>query len=402
MNTPSPAQLMETARRYQFAENRLVDAERIYRQILAAQPNHAEATHFLGVLAQQAGRADFAEQLIRRSIVLMPGVAGFHNNLGEILRSAGRNAEALVEYQKALSLDQNFIEARANVAVLMVTQGRKAEALALLQQLVREHPNHLRGLHLLGGLLLEMGRAEEAKAPLARVLQMQPDHAEAGYLYAAATGSGVPAAAPSGYVAGVFDSYAEHFDEHLTHDLAYRVPELLKAVVDRAQPQGVFDILDLGCGTGLTGAVFKPRAKSLAGVDLSSKMIDRARQRGIYDALEVTELLPALASRRSGCNLVLAGDVFGYIGDLAPVFTAVRDALRPSGLFAFSIEKHDGERENFILRPSRRYAHSPAYIQSLARITGLQIASAQEQALRKEAGREVIGVIFLLRRDVGP
>src|SRR5215213_8538572 len=274
---PTP-ELFQTALKLQFS-GQLAEAEPLYREILARNPNHPEATHFLGVLAHQVGKLDLAEEIIRRSIQLNPNVAGFHNNLGEILRTRGKDEEALQSYKRAVQLEPKFVEAYSNIGVIMAKRQQYDESKLWLLQALRLRPDFVPALHLLGGLLMETGKSEDAKVPLKRVLELQPDHAEGKYLYAAASGGAdAPPAPPTPYIAGVFDGYADHFDEHLVNDLAYRVPQLLRAAVDRARPDGAtFDILDLGCGTGLTGAVFKGRAKTLHGVDVSPGMIDQAK-----------------------------------------------------------------------------------------------------------------------------
>ena len=78
----------------------------------------------------------------------------------------------------------------------------------------------------------------------------------------------------------VFDRYAENFDAHLQGQLQYRAPEMLAQVIGAARTDDkLLDILDLGCGTGLCGPLFKPIANSLAGVDLSPNMIEKCKAR---------------------------------------------------------------------------------------------------------------------------
>ncbi len=78
--------------------------------------------------------------------------------------------------------------------------------------------------------------------------------------------------------------------------------------------------LDLGCGTGLAGAVFAPRVDSLVGVDLSAAMVEQARRTGRYNHLHVSDVLEFLAREGDGCaDLVIAADVLPYCSDLAPL-----------------------------------------------------------------------------------
>ncbi len=160
---------------------------------------------------------------------------------------------------------------------------------------------------------------------------------------------------------------------------------------------GHLDVIDLGCGTGLCGPLFRDLAATLTGVDLSSKMIDKARDRLVYDNLIVGDVMPALQSGDARYDLAIATDVFIYIGNLAPVFEACAMALNTNGLFAFSIEGAE-EGTSYTLRTSGRYAHSVGYIQSLAQVSGFKETAVEQVVVRKEQGVSLSGYIFVLTR----
>ena len=194
-------------------------------------------------------------------------------------------------------------------------------------------------------------------------------------------------------MAALFNQHADTFDHHLTVDLGYRVPQLLHEAVKNVQP-GPFDsALDLGCGTGLCGVVFKPDVKAIIGVDISPAMIEKARERNLYDRLEVAEVLKSLQEWPGVFDLVLAGDVFCYLGDLFNVFVATRNALRPGGLLAFSVEL--SKETGWKLTPSRRYVHGEGYVLETLTKSGLTIKSIQTQILRQDAGKDVAGLIVV-------
>jgi predicted TPR repeat methyltransferase len=131
-------------------------------------------------------------------------------------------------------------------------------------------------------------------------------------------------------------------------------------------------------------------------VDLSEQMLQRAYERGIYQRLETGDLLDSLRAREAAFDLVLAGDVFVYVGDLREVFAAAARALRPGGLFAFTVEHHEGE--GFVVRVSQRYAHSREYIESLAATHAFAVLAADLCVLRQDRGEEIHGVVYVLRR----
>ena len=156
------------------------------------------------------------------------------------------------------------------------------------------------------------------------------------------------------------------------------------------------DVLDLGCGTGLAGAVFKPRSRRLDGVDLSPAMIAKARARQIYDHLTVGDLESALAAPGPAYDLILAADTLVYLGDLAAVFGGVGARLKPQGYFLFTTEAKTGE--GFELGPKRRWRHSDAYLRAAAGLAGLQVAGIVSATPRHEANQPVDGFAVALTK----
>ena len=133
---------------------------------------------------------------------------------------------------------------------------------------------------------------------------------------------------PRAYVARLFDDYAQRFDRHLVEELAYRGPALIAAAIDAAAPGRRFArALDLGCGTGLAGAPLRARVERLEGVDLSPAMLAKARERGLYDALEAADIVDHLRRFGAAFDLIVAADALAYCGDLQPVFAAAAAAL---------------------------------------------------------------------------
>jgi len=156
-------------------------------------------------------------------------------------------------------------------------------------------------------------------------------------------------------------------------------------------------ILDLGCGTGLAGAAFKPLAARLDGVDLSPAMIEKARARQIYDSLDLTDLETALCTQGPCYDLILAADTLVYLGDLKPVLDAAPARLKPDGYFLFTVEKADGE--GFELGPKRRWRHGEPYLRRLAQEAGLVVAGLVAAAPRSEANQPVEGFAVALARS---
>ena len=205
-----------------------------------------------------------------------------------------------------------------------------------------------------------------------------------------------PRAAPH-YLRALFDEYAGQFDHHLMVGLAYQGPNQLFALVEgHLRPKAPMVVVDLGCGSGLCGPLFEPLARQMIGVDLSPRMLEQASRKNCYDELVEADLLAFLGQQRGTVNLCLAADVLVYFGDLEEPLTGVVGALRPGGLFAFTLEAT--EAEGWVLQKTGRYAHGEYYVKGLAQRIGFEIVELQRATLRLQIDAPVAGTAWLLRK----
>jgi predicted TPR repeat methyltransferase len=246
-----------------------------------------------------------------------------------------------------------------------------------------------------------MGRLDEAVATYETWLRVEPDNPIARHLLAACTGNDVPARAGDAFVAREFDRFADRFDEVLAR-LEYRAPALLAAQLQRIHgaPRADLDVMDAGCGTGLAGAYFRPYARRLAGVDLSTKMLEKAADRGLYDSLTAAELGSHLRSCAQAFDLVAACDTLNYFGDLREVLEAARASLRPKGLLLFTLEHAVDEGSaagGYRLHPDGRYMHTETYVRRTLAETGFDAVAVGTDVLRREGETYVAGLIVSAR-----
>lgn len=370
-----------------------------YERLLAINSNLPEANYNLGMLLQTAKRLPDAISCFRRAIELKPAWSEAHNNLGVALLAADDRNGAADCFRKALEIAPDYPAAALNLGNALV-KGAKLEAaedkVAICQRAVDLCPESGQAYHNLGVVLENDGRVEESLAALRRAVELKPD-AQMWKFYLACRDRGANAdATPTSYVTELFDAYADRFDEHLVGRLEYRTPQLLYAALSDCCPQGTWDILDLGCGTGLCGEVFESRVRTIVGIDLSPRMVDVARSKQKYAELLVGDMTVLMAGLSRQFDVVLAADVFGYVGDLNATFGQVAKVLRPGGLFTFSVEKCDGN--GFELNPTRRFSFSLPYLHDLAARHGLEEVHLASGALRKQAGKAVMGYIPVLRK----
>lgn len=353
-------------------------------------------TFFLeGVAHFEAGRLEAAEARFATALALAPGRPSVLTNLGVVRVRLGRFAEALPLLDDALEQEPDNREALAHRAMARAEVGRLAPALRDLDHLLTVAPDYGRGWGLRGRLLKDLGRRDEAIAALERAIELGSEVDLNRYTLAGLRGEAAPPAPPPGYVEALFDAYAGEFDGHLVEVLQYRAPErLLQPLQTRGQR---FDrALDLGCGTGLCAPWLRKLAGHVTGVDLSSRMLERARASGGYDELAQADLVEFLSRATQPWELVVAADVFIYVGDLEPAFTALQPAMAAGGLLCLSLE--ESEDESLALRPSLRYAHSEASLRSIAVRHGFEVRELQRAPVRHDQGQPIAGLYAWLER----
>ncbi|MBI5016527.1 MAG: tetratricopeptide repeat protein [Deltaproteobacteria bacterium] len=417
------------------------EAASVYRRILACapdSPDSIDALHFLAVLCHQRDANDEALALVDRIVSLRPDLPDAHNNRGNVLKELGRPEEAEAAYRRAIALQPEHAAAHNNLGVVLQGLGRLEEAIEAcrsaaalapanpdfpynLGNALRRHsrlpeaaeayrkavallPGHAQARQGLARTLLQLGRHAEAAEMLEQWLEAEPGDPVAQHLFAAYGGRAAPARAPDAYVRQVFDEMAESFDAHLS-GLGYRAPELvaeaLAGVLRGAS--GLLRVLDAGCGTGLCGPSLRPHAECLTGVDLSARMLTKAARRGVYDELVEGELTAFLGQRPAAFDVIASADTLCYFGDLGPVFRCAAAALRPGGVFAFTLE-YGGEElpaPGYRLHPHGRFSHSRRHVEQAVVAAGLTVGPISTAVLRTEGGQPVAGLVGVVKAQGG-
>ncbi len=363
----------------------------------------ARAHFFAGLARQQAGDFAAAQCHYESSLGFVPGRVSTLINLAAVQLRLARPLDALKNADAALATEGDSADALLHRATALAQLGRPHEALAAFRRLLAIDPRHAAAWSGSGTLLREMDRSEEATHAFREALRHGADADLHGfYLASVEPGRAAPAAPPPAYVAALFDGYADDFDAHLVGQLRYQAHHQL---VDRlvARAGGRYrSALDLGCGTGLCGPLVRPMVERLSGVDVSARMLEKARALGVYDRLEQADIVDFLAEADEPYDLVLAADVFIYVGDLAPVFARLQRAMA-RGVFCFSVEalEDDDDGAGFRLQSSLRYAHSMGCLLNLAHAHGFEVVAIERAPVREDQ-REVVEGLYVVLRRVGP
>ena len=285
-------------------------------------------------------------------------------------------------------------------------KGDFAGAADILAQTVELAPGFATAWFALGAIRDRLGDQAGAALAFERTRELDPEDYHGARLQLARLGtSEATPAMTHAYVRRLFDQYAARYDTSLTESLAYRGPAVLREAVERVtsaarRPLRFESVLDLGCGTGLAGAAFRPACGRLIGVDLSEAMVAKAAAKKLYDRLETADLVDFLQQETRGetrYNLVIAADVFVYVNELSPIFAAVARLSAAGGLFAFTTESHAGGGVKLL--PTLRYAYAEAHLRALLGAAGFSVPHLTETSVRSEKGRPVESLVVVAQKS---
>ena len=313
--------------------------------------------------------------------------------LGDVYLELEDYDNAINAFEKALALDDTDADVLNDTALAYYEKDLPNQAVELYLKGIEINPEHDCLHSNLGKALYEMylhTDTERAKEIAKNWKNTFPNNPEAAFMGSAIVGLN-PAEQNIDFVKATFDDFASTFDEKLA-ELEYKAPELLASALQRHSTHlGV--VLDAGCGTGLVAPHVRNTINTIVGVDLSGEMIKKAEQRGIYSDLHTADLMQFLSSEINTFNTIVASDVLCYFGDLKPILTAFKIALKPDGILAFSVEKTDHKTYN--LEASGRYKHAQSPLQSTLGECGYNILEIKIEALRMEHGNCVEGLVVI-------
>ena len=430
-----PALLRELdAAKVEHQQGRYVEARRRYQHILKRDPELTAALHFLGVLEHMDGNSEIGLSQLQQAFRQSPDDYDIRKNLGNVLTDMNRSEEAALLYRDLIADRPADPTNHSNYSIALRKLGRFTEALACArrsvelapqspvvwlalanalacadevtqaaqayERVIAFKPNFSPAHNSLCQMLLQIEQAgivsrfrlSRTRAAYRRWVDAVPGHPTAMFMLDALEQGRVPGRMPDAAVKSTFDAYAEEFDKHI-RSLGYRAPELVAKELARRLPtaDASLDVLDGGCGTGLTAPMLQPYARHLIGIDLSSAMLDRARATGCYDNLEQAELGGFLDAHPDSFDVCVFVDVLTYFGDLHAILLSAACALRAGGLLVFSVEKSD--RPGSHLHPTGRYSQHSSHVQAALAAAGLLGIEKIEATIRSEGNAPVVGLI---------
>lgn len=250
--------------------------------------------------------------------------------------------------------------------------------------------------------LEKAGDVDAAVAAYREVLEIDPDDHGGAAVRIAAMGRGeAPPKAPDAYVETLFDQHAESFEDILVEQLGYAVPVLVRQRLQELKLGPFQRMLDLGCGTGLTGGALRDMVEDMTGIDISENMVEIAHEKDLYETLYVAEVEDFLEDNDDEAfDLVTATDVLPYLGALEPLFFGAADNMVEGGIFVFSSETLPEAVMNgrtYMVGPHQRFAHSEAYVRERLSSTGFELLEITEINVRMQDGNPTPGHLVIAR-----
>lgn len=431
MNSPVPEPILKHLQiaRERLATGDLKGAAMSLNKANKVSPNDARIFMLAGLMAEKAGNIPGAFEALRRCVREAPGwgpgmlelalLLARQNQFQEavelaeevavlepsntlvlagvidIAHRAGHTEMAVRHLQRGLTLVPGDVTLRRMLARDLTELGRHEESLAAWNALIEEDAADAQSRMGRVQTLIAMGRAKDAAADTQALLAGAPDDAVYAYYDSIAHGR-TPDHQPVELHRGLFDSLAPLYDHHMVRGLQYQLPKLVADALIAEHPDKKFNLLDLGCGTGLLGVCLGRIDGFLIGVDSSLPMIEQAARHNVYDKFHHVNVLDALRQTPDAqYEIIAALDVFIYVGDLTQVVPNAQRILTPGGKFIFSCETASAEGPDLHLQSSNRYAHKRSHVQALCESAGFVDVQIEPLTLRHEAKVPVEG--FLVR-----
>ena len=318
-------------------------------------------------------------------------------NLGNLYHQMGELDKAVRNFKKVVALDPDYSKVHPNKTLLVIyffSKGEINNALETLQAWIKSNPDDALLFNMMGGCYLSLREFKMSIQSYEKALELKPDYAIPQHMINSLKGH-TSKSPPKEYVKNLFDDYAERFNDSLVQGLQYKLPFIIKDLIQNISSKSKFaKTIDLGCGTGLSGNGLSEISEHLSGIDISENMISKADELDVYDNLYTGDIVEVLNAVQENFDLFVALDVLIYVGDVESIFKTVHKYSNPESIFVFSTEIQ--EENGYSLLSSSRYSHSDSYIMNQASGKFVLIKS-KDTVIRKEGNNLIHGKIYFFK-----
>jgi predicted TPR repeat methyltransferase len=379
----------------------LTKAESYYRRALTLAPRNAQAMFGVAMVCQQINRLEEALRLLEGGLRVEPNATHALVNKGLVEKQMGQLDAAVASFTRALSINPAIAQAHYSLGLIHLLKGRTNEAEQSFRNVLALSPGHAHATMQLATLLRHENKIDEAAEVYRAVLRIDPSNTSARFYLDSLVQKDSLDRVPAEVALAIYadESVGRNLEASLRSHLHYQTPAILQATLQEVHgaERNVLDILDLGCGSGLFGALLKPRAKRLVGVDLSAAMLKECQRKGIYDELHAQDIVDYLTEATCSFDLIVAMDVFCFFGNLRELIQMCAMILRPGGMLAFSVEKNT-DNQPWQFHPSRQFLHSAVHLLEASAAAGLHEVRVTESVLRRELDEDRPGFVALFAR----
>lgn len=298
--------------------------------------------------------------------------------------------------QVVVALMSTIAQSHYQLAQLLMQMGRIEDSIESLNNVLSVR-NDIPDAHFqLGQLYIRIAEKKKASEHLRNYLRLVPDDKAGAKMLLAHLGEEkIPENAPQVYLQQFYENYANTYDHQLINQLDYKCPQVIRDALIKNGISNV-DILDLGCGTGLSGEAVISMARILDGVDLSEAMLNVASQRNIYNNLEAIDVYDFLGKKHEDYDVVIAAGLFEHIGAPDQIFQSVFSVLRNDGCFVFTADENLGQGVG--VNSSGFFTHGKDYLIERAKQCGFRIVSNESVYMRRENNNPVSGLLVVLKK----
>ncbi len=385
-----------------------LEAKKYYQILINLIPEGVDIWTNLGAVHLALDESIEAEACFKKALNLDTNHSNARNNLAALYLKQNYLENAIVEYMRYTSQVPNDAEGFYNLGVGHMLLGQLSKAIQCFQKVIALNKNTLNAWCNLAAIYLQLNELKEAYISYQNVLVIAPTHSTATFMSCALRQSNIlfpntkqveksiPAFAPLAHIKNLFDSYADHFEQHVA-TLNYQLPNQLYQLVSPFL-KNHHTVLDLGCGTGLMGIQIQAK-KTLIGVDISTQMLKEARKKNIYEELIEADLYTFLQGCTQKYDIILCADTLVYLGKLDQFFDVLTHAVKKTTFFAFSVEElQSDQQESYRLEATGRYQHCKTALLRLATHYGWKLCKQRSVIGRINRGQTVNTGLFLLQR----
>ncbi|MGD9639165.1 MAG: tetratricopeptide repeat protein [Alphaproteobacteria bacterium] len=376
------------------------EALKYYQKAIEINSSYSDAYSNAASVLFSLERFDESLDYAQKAIEVNPKDVNGYINAGNALDALGKPYEAITAFNTALELDKDNFIVFNNLAGVYEKTEDFAKAGECYFKVITNNPsdndNHLALGYLLYSMVTKK-QINEAQELAKKWITAFPNNSVALHMSAAIAVGQIPKRADDDYIKKLFDAFAPDFDRSLKA-IEYQAPSLIAKALNKKIPikNSSYTILDAGCGTGLCSQYLKDYTKNgvLIGIDLSQGMLDKAKEKNMYDTLYQSEIVSFLTQHKDEYDLIVSADVFTYFGDLKNLFEGLFSALKTNGTIFFTVTRRLKKSPlGYILNASGRFSHNIDYVIKTLEDCGFITVDFEEKELRKEAGEAVMGYI---------